>query len=90
MTGHSKWFEKLKKPEIPGYVQTGDNTHAIQHICDIHLWKARGKSKYMMNVLHAPNLAKNLVSVGQTVEQGILIKINKAGSFIEKHRTLIA
>jgi hypothetical protein len=38
MRGHSEWFEKLKKPKIPGYVQTGDNTtHAIQHVGDIPL-----------------------------------------------------
>ena len=64
-------------------------THAIQHIGDIPLGKERGQNKYMMSVLHVPNLVKNLVSVGQIVEQGMQVKFNKAGCFIEKHGTLI-
>ena len=54
------------------------------------MWKERGETKYMMNVLHVPHLAKNLVSVGQIVEQGMQVKFNKSGCFIEKHGKLIA
>jgi hypothetical protein len=38
MTRHLDWFENLKKLEIPGYVQIGDNmTHTIKHVGDIPL-----------------------------------------------------
>ena len=33
MTGHANWFESSREPEIPGYVQIGDNTtHQIEHV----------------------------------------------------------
>ena len=68
MTGHANWFESVKEPEIPGYVQIGDNTtHTIGHVREIALWEERGKTKYMLNVKHVPNLGKNLISFGQIV-----------------------
>ena len=55
MTGHKNWFESL--------TQTGDNTaHQIEHVGDIPLWEEKGKTKYMLNVMPVPNLAKNLIS----------------------------
>ena len=47
------------------------------------------EEKYRLKVLHVPNLAKNLIYVGQTVEQGIQVKFKKSGCFIEKHGKLI-
>jgi hypothetical protein len=80
MTGHKNWFESLREPEIPGYIQTGDNTtHQIEHVGDIPLWEAKGKTKYMFNVMHVPNLAKNLISVGQIMEQGMQVKFKQSG-----------
>ena len=87
MTRHANWFESLKEPQIPGYVQTCDNTtHTIEHVGDIPLWEERGKTKYTLNVMHVPNL----ISVGQIVEQGMQVKFKKSGCFIEKHGKLIA
>ena len=43
----------------------------------------------MLNVMHVPNLG-NLISVKQIVEQGMQVKFNQIGCFIEKHGKLIA
>ena len=48
------------------------------------------KTKYMLNVMHVSNLAKNLIFLGQIVEQGMQVKFKQSGCFIEKHRKLIA
>ena len=33
MTSHEEWIKELRKPERPGYVETGDDTtHPIQDI----------------------------------------------------------
>ena len=50
----------------------------------------RGKTKYILNVMHVPNLAKNMISVEQIVEQGMQVTFKKSGCFIEKHGKLIA
>ena len=83
MTGHANWFESVKEPEIPGYVQTCDNTtHTIEHVGDIPLWEERGKTKYTLNVMHVPNL----ISVGQIVEQGMYVPFNNLDYFLDKHK----
>ena len=42
MTGHKNLFESLREQEIPGYIQTGDNTtHQIEHVEDIPLWEEK-------------------------------------------------
>ena len=38
----------------------------------------------MLNVMHVPNIAKNLISVGQIIEQGMQVKFKQSGCFIEK------
>ena len=44
MTRHPNWFESLKKQEILGYVQIGDNTmHTIKHVGDVHCGKSKEK-----------------------------------------------
>ena len=42
-----------------------------------------GKPKYMADVLHVPMITKNLVSVGQMVEQGLQVKFNSNGCFVD-------
>ena len=72
MTSHQEWFHELREPERPGYVETGDDTtHPIQQI-------------YIKNVLHVPTIKKNLVSVNQIVQQGIQVRFDQGGCFIEK------
>ena len=52
-------------------VETGDDTtHPIRHIGNVPFGE-RGKQTYIKNVLRVPTITKNLVSVGQMVEQGM-------------------
>ena len=37
----------------------------------------------MSDVLHVPTITKNLVSVGQMVEQGLQVRFNEHGYFVE-------
>ena len=77
MTHHKNWFNELHVPEQPGYVETGDDTvHPIEHVGNVPLAMHDGKPKYMADVLHVPTITKNLVSVGQMVEQGLQVKFN--------------
>ncbi len=66
MTYHGEWFKDVKNLEKPSYVKTGDDTH----IGNVPLVMQDGKIKYS-NVLHVPNITKNLVSVGQMIKQGL-------------------
>ena len=72
MTSHGEWFKEMKQPAKPGYVETGDDTtHPIAHVGDVPLSMQDGKVKCLTNVLHVPEITKNLVSIGQMVEQGL-------------------
>jgi hypothetical protein len=42
-----------------------------------------GQTKYLKDVLHVPTIQKNLVSVGQMVEQGLQVILNPNGCFVE-------
>ncbi len=41
-----------------------------------------GQTKYL-NDLHVPTITKKIVSVGQMVEQGLRVKFNPNGCFVE-------
>ena len=43
-----------------------------------------GKQTYIKNVLHVPTIMKNLFLVGQMVQQGMQVRFNQDGCFIEK------
>ena len=73
MMSHEEWFSYLEKLEQSGVVKTGDNTlHPIAHVGEIPLSHVGQKGKFM-NVLHVPKITKNLVSVGQIVNQGMQV-----------------
>jgi hypothetical protein len=42
-----------------------------------------GQTKYLKDVLHVPTMIKNLVSIGQMVEQGLHVTFNSYGCFVE-------
>ena len=85
MTSHGEWFKEMKKPERPGYVERGDDTtHSIAHIRDVPLSMQDGKVKCLTNMLHVPEITKNLVYVGQMVEQGLQVQCNTNGCFVEE------
>ena len=84
MTSHQEWFRELREPERPDYVKTGDDTtHLIWHIGNVPFGK-EGKQTYIKNVLHVPTITKNLVLVGQIVEQGMQVRFNQGGCFVVK------
>jgi hypothetical protein len=84
MTYHGEWFRDVKNFEKPGYVKTrNDTTHPIAHIENVPLLMQDGKMKYLSNVLHVPNITKNLVSVGQMIEQGLQVRFNPDGCYVE-------
>ena len=90
MTYDKEWFRELREPERPRYVETGDDTtHPIRHIDNV-LFGEEGKKTYIKNVLHVPTITKNLVSVGQMVEQGIQIRFDQDRCIIEKEGRIIA
>ena len=69
---HGEWFKDMQTLQNPGYVKTGDDTaHPIAHTGNVPLTLQDGNVKYLADVLHVPNITKNLVSVGKMVEQGL-------------------
>ena len=87
MTGHGEWFKDMQNLERPGYVETGDDTaHPFKHTGNVPLTMHDGKVKYLADVLHVPSITKNLVSVGQMVEQNLQVRFNPAGLFIEEYK----
>ena len=42
-----------------------------------------GRIKNMSDVLYVPYISKDLTSVGQMVEQGLQVRFNKHGCFVE-------
>ena len=57
-----------------------DTTH---HIDNVPFYK-EGNQTYIRNILHVPTMTNNLVLVGQIVEQGMQVRLNDEGCFIEK------
>ena len=87
MTSHGEWFKEMQTLENPGYVETGDDTaHPIAHMGNVPLSLDDGKVKYLADVLHVPNITKNLVSVGQMVEQGLQVRFNTDGLYVEEYK----
>ena len=90
MTSHKEWFRELRELERPGYVETGDDTtHPIRLIGNVPFGK-KGMQTCINNVLHVPTITKNLVSVGQMVEQGMEVRFDQEECFIEKEGQIIA
>ena len=90
MTFHEDWFQELWKPERPGYLKIGDDTiHPIQHVGNVPFGK-EGNQTYIKDVLHVPTITKNLILVGQILEQGMQVLVNDGGCFIEKEGPVIA
>ena len=90
MMSHKEWFHELRELERHGYGETGeDTTHSIRHISNV-LFGEEGKQTYIKTVLHVPTITKNLVSVGQIVEQGMQVRFDQGGCFIAKEGRFIA
>ena len=62
---HGEWFKDMQTLQNPSYVETGDDTvHPIAHTGNVPLMLQDGNVKYLADVLHVPNITKNLVFVG--------------------------
>ncbi len=84
MTSHGEWFRDTKDLKTPRFVETGDDTtHPITQIGKVPLSMQDGQTKYLKNVLHVLTIKKELVSVGQMVEQGLQVTFNSNGCFVE-------
>ena len=89
MTSHKEWFSYLEKPMQPGVVATGDDTpHLIANVEEVPLSHVGQKGK-LMNVLHIPIITKNMVSVGQIVDQGMEVRFTHLWCFIEEEGRVI-
>ncbi|MCO5553272.1 hypothetical protein L7F22_006793 [Adiantum nelumboides] len=87
MTNHGEWFKELQALQNSGYVETGDDTaHPIMHTGNVPLSLQDGNVKYLADVLHVPNITKNLVFVGQMVEQGLHVRFNADGLYVEEYK----
>ena len=74
MTCHHTWFNEMKEPSKPRYVEIGvDTMHPIEHVESVPLAMDDGRNKCLVDVLHVPTITKNLVLVGKMVEQGLHI-----------------
>ena len=83
MTSHADWFREMQNLDGPGYVETrNDTAHSIVHIGKVPLSMQDGQTKYLGDVLHVPNMTKNLVSMGQMVEQGLQVRFCPHGCFV--------
>jgi len=72
MTSHGEWFKDTKDLKTLGFVQIGEDiTHPITQIGKVLLSMQDGQTKYLKDVLHVSTITKNLVFVGQMVEQGL-------------------
>ena len=68
MTSHAEWFREMHNLERLGSVEIRDyTTHPISHIGKMPLSMQDGKTKFMGDVLHIPNITKNLICVTQMV-----------------------
>ena len=90
MMSHEDWFWELWKPKWPSYVETRVETiQPIQHVSNVPFGE-EGNQIYIKNTLHVPTITKNLVSVYLIVEQGMQVRFNHEGCFIEKEGWIIA
>ncbi|MCO5548690.1 hypothetical protein L7F22_002149 [Adiantum nelumboides] len=87
MTSHGEWFKDLQALQNIGYVETWDDTaHPIVHTKNVPLSLQAGNVKFLADVLHVPNITKNLVSIRQMVEQGLQVRFNADGLYVEEYK----
>ncbi|MCO5587363.1 hypothetical protein L7F22_041312 [Adiantum nelumboides] len=85
MTYHGEWFDRKEKLEEDEFVATGDDTmHRITHVGSVPLLEKDGTYNTLGDVLYVPSITKNLASVGQMTDQGLQIRFNRYGCFIEE------
>ncbi|MCO5559375.1 hypothetical protein L7F22_012974 [Adiantum nelumboides] len=87
LINHAEWFKELQALQNLGYVKVGDDTaHPIARTRNVPLSLQDGNVKYLADVLHVPNITKNLVSVGRMVEQGLQVRFNAYDLYVEEYK----
>lgn len=85
MTNHGEWFQDMHDPKKPSFVETSDGmAHPIAHVGNVPLSMQDGKVKYLADVLHVPQIIKNLVFIGQMIRQGLQVRFNLDGCFVKE------
>ena len=85
MTSHQEWFHDLRTPNWSSYIEAWDDTtHPIQLIGN------EDKNNCIKNVLQVPTITNNLFLVVQIMEQGMQVRFNNGGCFIENNGQHIA
>ena len=86
MPNHGEWFKELQTLQNLGHVEIGnDFAHPIAHKGNVPLSLQDGNVKYLDDVLHVPNITKNLVFVGQMVEQVLQVRLNSNGLYVKEY-----
>ncbi|BBM97607.1 hypothetical protein Mp_1g06970 [Marchantia polymorpha subsp. ruderalis] len=84
MTAHEEWFTNMEPIKQPGVVIAGDDTsHPITYMGKIPVQVQPDSVQTIKDVLCVPGIKKNLIFVGQMVEQDLQVRFNKAVCFIE-------
>jgi len=84
MINHGKWFKDTRNLKTLWFVETGDDiAHPITQIGKVPLSMQNGQTKYLKDVNHVPTIIKNLVLVGQMVQQVLHATFNPNGCFVE-------
>jgi hypothetical protein len=84
MTSHGEQFKNTKDLKTQEFVEIDDDiAYPITQIGKVPLSMQDGQTKYLKDVLYVPTITKNLVLVGQMVEQGLQVTFNPNGCFVE-------
>ncbi len=84
LISHGEWFTNTKDLKTSRFVETNDDiTYPITQIGKVPLSMQDGQTKYLKDVFYVPTITKNLVSVGQMVEQGLHVTFNLNRCFME-------
>ncbi len=84
MTNHGKWFGDTRDLKTSRFVETSDDiAHPITQIGKVPLSMQDGQTKYLKDIFHVPTITKNLVLVGQIMEQCLHVTFNLNGWFVE-------
>ena len=92
MTGNKQCFVKLEE-KVNSQVKLGDGKlHNVEGKGIIFVQTKGGTPKLIYDVLYVPNLAQNLLSVGQLLQRGFLVKFEDDCCVIsdKKNNTLVA
>ena len=92
MTGNKQCFVKLEE-KVNSQVKLGDGKlHNVEGKGIISVQTKGGIPKLVYDVLYVPNLAQNLLSVGQLLQRGFLVKFEDDYCVIsdKKNNTLVA